>query len=256
MLEMNSNPLISGFTTNPTLVCKAGITNYLTFAREIVSLIPDKPISFEVFSDDFSTMEEEAKILSTLGKNVYVKLPITNTKGESCFDLAERLSSRGVKLNITAVMTCSQVAQILPALRTSPQAIISVFAGRIADTGLDPIPTMKGSLSLLKQYPQVELLWASTRELLNIVQANEINCHIITVTNDIIKKLFLIGKDLLEFSLETVKMFYEDAKKASAVHILENLSIPNSATNLEIRQGGSSEFLVGASDHCREARRE
>lgn len=223
MIGMHSNPMIAGFTTNPTLICKAGITNYHTFAQEIVSVIYDKPISFEVFSDDFDTMEKEARILASFGSNVYVKLPITNTKSESCYDLAARLSESGIKLNITAVMTCSQVAHILPALKKSPGAIVSVFAGRIADAGIDPVPTMKESLLMLKKYPHVELLWASTRELFNIVQADEINCHIITVTNDILKKLPLIGKDLLEFSLETVKMFYEDAKKASAGNYLEKL---------------------------------
>ena len=232
MLELYSNSLVYGFTTNPSLICKAGITDYLQFAREITCVIRDKPISFEVFSDNFSIMEQEAKTLSALGTNVYVKLPITNTKGQSCFDLAKILSDNGVKLNITAVMTCSQVAHILPALRNSPGAIISVFAGRIADTGLDPIPTMKGALSLLKQYPHIELLWASTRELLNIIQANEMHCHIITVTNDILKKLSLVGKDLIEFSLETVKMFYEDAKKASAGRIIDTLSaVPLTASS-------------------------
>jgi transaldolase len=224
MIEMNSNPLISGFTTNPTLICKAGVTDYHSFAREIASAIPNKPISFEVFSDDFSTMEQEAKALASYGNNVYVKLPITNTKGESCYHLAKRLSDSGVKLNITAVMTCSQIAHVLPALQKSPSAIMSVFAGRIADTGIDPVPTMKEAFHLLKNSPQVELLWASTRELLNIIQADECQCHIITVTNDLLKKLSLIGKDLLELSLETVKMFYQDAKKATAGTILEKLS--------------------------------
>ena len=168
MMEMYRNPMIAGFTTNPSLLCKAGITNYQVFAREMLSMIRDKPISFEVFSDDFAMMEEEANILSSLGSNVYVKLPITNTRGESCFDLAKRLSTRGVKLNMTAITTCSQVAHILPALRLSPGAIISVFAGRIADTGVDPVPTMKESLRLLQQVPHVELLWASTRELLKL----------------------------------------------------------------------------------------
>ena len=224
IMELNSNPLIAGFTTNPTLVCKAGITNYEIFAKEVVSAIPDKPNSFEVFSDSFDAMEQEAKTLASFGNNVYVKLPITNTKGESCYDLAERLSKVGVKLNITAVMTVPQVAHILPALKDSPSAIISVFAGRIADTGIDPIPAMRESLRLIKKYPQIELLWASTRELLNIIQADDAKCHIITVTNDILKKLPYIGKDLLEFSLETVKMFYEDAKKASAGSILEKLA--------------------------------
>lgn len=223
MLEMYSNPLIAGFTTNPSLICKAGITNYQAFAQEIVSIISDKPVSFEVFSDDFSVMEEEAKILSSFGENVYVKLPITNTKGESCFELAKSLSENGVKLNITAVMTISQVAQILPALQKSTGAIVSVFAGRIADTGLDPVPMMKESLRLMKPFPQLELLWASTRELFNIIQADDMKCHIITVTNDILKKLPCIGKDLHQFSLETVKMFYEDAKKASAGSSMERL---------------------------------
>lgn len=230
MLEMNRNPMIAGFTTNPSLIYKAGVTNYHSFAQDIVSAIPDKPISFEVFSDDFKSMEQEARALAAFGKNVYVKLPITNTKRESCFDLAKRLSDSGVKLNITAIMTTKQVADILPALKNGPGAIISVFAGRIADTGIDPIPTMKESLRLMSKYPQLELLWASTRELLNIVQADEMNCHIITATNDILKKLSLIGKNLEEFSLETVKMFYEDAKKASGGAILKNLTVSELAT--------------------------
>lgn len=223
MIEMNRNPIISGFTTNPSLLCKAGVTDYQAFAQEIVSLIQDKPVSFEVFSDDFETMEKEAKILSSLAKNVYVKLPITNTKGQSSFELAEKLSLMGVRLNLTAITTLSQVAHILPALKKSPGAIISVFAGRIADTGVDPIPTMKESLHLLKPFPHIQLLWASTRELLNIIQADAIHCHIITVTNDILKKLSLIGKDLTDFSLDTVKMFYEDAKKATRTSSLAAL---------------------------------
>jgi len=223
MVEMNSNPLVSGFTTNPSLINKAGISNYLDFVREMVSIIRNKPISFEVFSDDFETMEEEAKLLSSFGQNVYVKVPITNTRGESSFSLIERLSAAQVKLNITAITTASQVRHILPSLEKSVGAIVSVFAGRIADTGIDPIPTMKEALQMIKNFPQIELLWASTRELLNIIQANDIHCHIITVTNDILKKLPLIGKDLLAFSLETVKMFHEDAKKASKGSCLEHI---------------------------------
>lgn len=224
MIGLYKDPRVKGFTTNPSLVFKAGITNYSSFVEEMVSVIPDKPLSFEVFSDNFETMEQEAKLLASFGENVYVKIPITNTQGKSSFDLAKRLSESGIRLNLTAVMTSSQVAHILPSLEKSPGAIISVFAGPIADTGKDPVPTMKEALSLIKSYPQVELLWASTRELFNIVQADACGCHIITVTNDLLKKLHLLGKDLLEFSLETVKMFYEDAKKASSRSILERLT--------------------------------
>ncbi len=214
MLELYRNQNISGFTTNPTLMKKAGVTDYKYFAKDILGVIKDKPISFEVFSDDFDEMEKQALEISQWGKNVIVKIPITNTKGESSVGLIENLALAGVKINTTAIMTIEQVKSVLPALRSSDKSYVSVFAGRIADAGIDPVPVMKHILSLLNDYPNIELIWASPREVFNIVQANEIKCHIITVTNDLLKKLPLFGKDLDEFSLETVKMFYNDAKEA------------------------------------------
>lgn len=214
MLEMYSNPHIAGFTTNPTLMKKAGITNYKEFAKDILSLIKDRPISFEVFSDEFDEMERQAIEIFSWGSNVNVKIPITNTKGISSEDLIYRLTKRGVKINVTAIMTEMQVEKILDKLSEGSGGFVSVFAGRIADAGVDPIPTMKKVLTMLSKTPNVELIWASPRELYNIVQANEIGCHIITATNDILKKLPTLGKNLTEFSLDTVKMFYDDACKA------------------------------------------
>ncbi|MBU1101982.1 MAG: transaldolase [Bacteroidetes bacterium] len=212
MMEMYSKPFISGFTTNPTLMRKAGLSDYLSFAREIVELIKDKPLSFEVFSDDLREMEIQALKLADLAPNVFVKIPITNTFGESCFDVVKNLSDKGIKINVTAIMTIEQVNHIIPALSGGAGGYISVFAGRIADTGIDPIPMMSEIIGKLYAHNNIELIWASPRELLNIVQAHEIGCDIITVTNDILKKLSLLGKDLSEFSLDTVKMFYNDAK--------------------------------------------
>jgi len=203
---------VKGFTTNPTLMRKAGITNYQAFAKEILAKIKIKPISFEVFSDDFSEMERQAKLIASWGKNVYIKIPITNTKGKSSSALIKKLSKEGIKLNITAIFTLLQIKHILPALSKKTPVIISVFAGRIADTGKDPMPLMKTAKKLLKKYPKAELLWASPRELLNIFQAEKTGCDIITVQPDILAKSALIGKNLKTFSLETVKMFYEDAK--------------------------------------------
>ena len=214
MLEMYKSPLISGFTTNPTLMKKAGITDYESFAKDILSVIKDRPISFEVFSDDFIEMEKQAMKIASWGSNVYVKIPITNTKSESCISLVKILSDRGVKVNVTAIFTIQQVTELLPALKNSPASNVSVFAGRIADAGVDPLPIMKKVVEMLKPYPQLELIWASPRELFNVVQADEIGCHIITATNDIIKKIPSLGKDLTEFSLDTVKMFYNDASSA------------------------------------------
>ena len=211
---MNKNSLISGFTTNPTLMKVAGIKDYRAFALDILSHIKDKPISFEVFSDDFNEMEKQALEIASWANNVYVKIPITNTKSESSKNLIERLSNAGVKVNVTAMMSVSQVKNILPALSNSPSSYVSVFAGRVADTGRDPLNVMVGVLELLKKYPKIELIWASPRELYNVVQANDIGCHIITATNDILKKLPILGKDLDDYSLETVKMFYDDAKEA------------------------------------------
>ncbi len=211
MLKLYANPQIQGFTTNPTLMRKAGITDYEAFARDILTAIPDRPISFEVFADEFDEMERQAERIATWGVNVYVKIPVTNTRGESAAELVRRLAGRGVKQNVTALMTLDQVREITDALAAGPAANISVFAGRVADTGVDPLPMMRSALEIMRPYPQLELIWASPRELLNIVQASEIGCHIITVTSDILNKLPLIGKDLSEYSLDTVKMFRNDA---------------------------------------------
>lgn len=214
MLEMAQKEWISGFTTNPTLMKKAGIENYEAFAREIISAIPDKPISFEVFSDDLPEMKRQALKISEWGDNVYVKIPITNTRGESTAQLSRELAARGVKQNVTALMTLDQVRKTAEAMKDGPHSYISVFAGRIADTGIDPVPVMKEAMQILSDYPNIELIWASPREVLNICQADEIGCDIITVTNSLLAKLPNLGKDLDEFSLDTVKMFYNDAKTA------------------------------------------
>jgi len=211
MLKMYAKPWIKGFTTNPTLMRKAGISDYAAFAKQVVAAIPDRPISFEVFSDEFSEMERQAQEIARWGTNVYVKIPVTNTRGESTRDLCRRLASNGLKLNVTALLTLEQVCTIASALAGGPPACISVFAGRAADAGVDPLPLMRSALDILAQYPNIELIWASPRELFNIVQAHSIGCHIITVTNDILAKLDLIGKDLTEYSLDTVKMFHRDA---------------------------------------------
>ena len=214
MLEMYAKPFIKGFTTNPTLMHKAGLTDYRAFAHEIVEAIPDRPISFEVFSDEFGDMERQAREIATWGDNVYVKIPVTNTRREPAYDLVRRLSEEGIKLNITAIMTVDQVRHIVDAVSEGAPSCISVFAGRIADTGRDPVPIMAECVGLLKAAPAAELIWASPRELLNIMQADDIGCHIITVTNDILKKLTLVGKDLSDYSLDTVKMFFDDGRKA------------------------------------------
>lgn len=211
ILEMYRNPLISGFTTNPTLMRKAGIIDYKAFCLDILKYIPDRPFSFEVFSDDFNQMYLQALEIASWGENVYVKIPITNTKSQSSIDLIKTLAAKKIKLNITAMLTLDQIKEVATALQNSTRAYLSVFAGRIADTGRDPLPIMEQALNLIKPYPALELLWASPRELLNIFQANDIGCHIITATNDILKKLNLVGKDLNEYSLETVQMFYTDA---------------------------------------------
>ena len=214
MLEMYAKPYIQGFTTNPTLMKKAGITDFKVFAHEILHAIPDRPISFEVFADEFTDMERQALEIKTWGENVYVKIPVTNTRQETAYDLIEHLSGAGVHLNVTAILTLDQVQNVADALKDGPDSIVSVFAGRIADTGLDPVPVMQEALTLLKVAPKAELLWASPREVLNIYQADNIGCHIITATNDLIRKLALGGKDLAEYSLETVQMFYDDAQSA------------------------------------------
>ena len=212
--KMAADPQIQGFTTNPTLMAKAGIKDYAAFAKEAIDAVGGKCISFEVFSDDFETMEREAKVIASWGGHTYTKIPITNTKGESALPLIKKLSAAGMKLNITALMTLEQVKGVAEALAPNTPAIVSVFAGRIADTGKDPIPLMQDCLKVLKDRPKAELLWASPRELLNVFQADECGTKIITVSPDILNKLSLVGKDLNEFSLDTVKMFYADATKA------------------------------------------
>jgi transaldolase len=212
--EMAAQPLISGFTTNPTLMRKAGIRDYAAFARDVLCEVHDRPISFEVFSDDFDQMERQARIIASWGPNVYVKIPVTNTRGASAVPLVRRLSRDGIKLNVTALMTLDQVARIGAALGGATPGYVSVFAGRIADTGVDPVPIMKAAVDLLASAPRLELIWASPREVLNVFQADEVGCHVITATNDILKKLPGVGKDLTQFSLETVKMFHDDALAA------------------------------------------
>ena len=214
MLDMYAKSFIKGLTTNPTLMNKAGIRDYKSFALEILSEIKDKPISFEVFSDDFVDMERQAYEIASWADNVYVKLPITNTKRETCYGLVEKLAAQKVKMNVTALMTVTQVRDVVAALDPNVPSYVSVFAGRIADTGRDPLPLMIAAVDLLKSSPAAELIWASPRELLNIFQADAIGCHVITVTNDILKKLSQVGYDLDEFSLDTVKMFYSDARAA------------------------------------------
>jgi len=214
MLEMYTNPLVSGFTTNPTLMRKSGVTCYSSFAQDILRLIPDRPISFEVFADDFAEMERQALEIASWGKNVVVKIPVTNTRGQPSDDLLRWLAGAGIKLNVTALMTLEQVRRVSQILGGGPACKVSMFAGRIADTGRDPVPVMAAAVELLRPYPNLELIWASPRELFNIFQADAIGCHIITATTDILSKLSLIGKDLHEFSLDTVRMFYEDAQKA------------------------------------------
>lgn len=214
MLTMNSNPLIKGLTTNPTLMKKEGITDYRKFCIDILQSIKEKSISFEVFSDDFREIEEQATEISSWGSNVYVKIPVMNTKRENCYKTIKNLTTKGIKLNITAVMTNIQVAEIIDNLNPKISSYISVFAGRIADTLRDPVPIMEEALKIMSANKKSELIWASPREVLNIYQANNIGCHIITVTRDILDKLTLANYDLNDFSLDTVKMFYEDAKKA------------------------------------------
>lgn len=217
MLEMARKPHIAGLTTNPTLMRKAGIGDYRAFAKDILKAIPDKPISFEVFSDEFSQMERQANEIASWGANVYVKIPVTNCGGESCCSLIKRLARAKVKLNVTALLTLAQVRDVSAALGDEAPSYISVFAGRIADTGRDPVPLMTAAVEIMRPLRTQELIWASPRELLNIFQADVIGCHIITVTNDVLKKLELVGKDLGQYSLETVRMFHDDAKHAGFV---------------------------------------
>ena len=214
MLEIYKKPYISGLTTNPTLMMKAGITNYRAFCKDILSQINDKPISFEVFSDEFAEMERQAMEIASWGENVFVKIPVTNTRREPSLPLLEKLSRQKVRLNVTAIMTTTQVRDVVAVLDPKVASYVSVFAGRIADTGRDPLPTMAAAVEMLKVNPSAELIWASPRELLNIFQADEIGCQVITVTNDILKKLSLVGYDLEEYSLDTVKMFHRDSVSA------------------------------------------
>lgn len=214
MMALYKDPKIKGFTTNPTLMKKAGITNYESFAKEVLTAIPDCPVSFEVFADDLTEMCAQAKVISSWGSNVNVKIPVTNTKGDFTGPIIRELAADGVKLNITAIMEIDQVKKVVRNLSPETAAIISVFAGRIADTGLDPMPVMSDCVELMSHLPKTELLWASPRELLNIIQADKVGCHIITATPDLLDKLKLLEKNLKEFSLETVQMFYDDAQAA------------------------------------------
>jgi len=218
ILKMYREPHISGFTTNPTLMRTAGVKEYETFARDVLTAIPDRPISFEVFADDFPEMERQARIIAAWGPNVYVKIPITNTRRESSGSLVRRLSHSGIRVNVTALLTLEQVSSAASILRGGAPAYVSVFAGRIADTGRDPVPVMAAAVEILAQAPNTELIWASPRELLNVIQADSVGCHVITATRDILKKLPLLGKDLADYSVETVRMFYLDAS-AAAFHL-------------------------------------
>jgi transaldolase len=215
MLALAENPRIAGYTTNPTLMRKAGVADYRAFAREVLAVIREKPISFEVFADELGEMKRQAREIATWGDNVYVKIPITNTKSVPAAPLIRELAAGGVKLNVTAICTLDQVRDTAQALKGGAPSVVSVFAGRIADTGRDPVPLMREALGICRAADaRIELLWASPRELLNIVQAAEIGCDIITVTNDLLAKLPLVGKDLAAFSLETVQMFFRDAEAA------------------------------------------
>jgi transaldolase len=215
IVAASSDPRISGFTTNPTLMRKDGVADYRAFAKEVLGHVKTKPISFEVFADEFSEMRRQALEIKTWGENVYVKIPITNTRRESSIPLVKELAASGVKLNVTAICTLDQVRETASALKGGAPSVVSVFAGRIADTGRDPVPLMREGLSICRAADKtIELLWASPRELLNIIQAAEVGCDIITVTPDLLKKLALVGKDLGEYSLETVQMFFRDAQAA------------------------------------------
>ncbi len=212
--RLRSEGRVVGFTTNPTLMFKAGVQDYAAFARQLINLIPDMPLSFEVFSDDLQEMDRQARLISSWGRNAYVKIPITNTRGESCLPLVGRLSADGVKVNVTAIMTLEQTAATVEALNPAVPAIISIFAGRIADTGIDPVPVMRAAVAMAARRPRAEVLWASTREVFNLYQARDCSCHIITATPDILRKLDMSGKDLDDLSLETVAMFRDDAVTA------------------------------------------
>lgn len=214
LVEVAANPMIKGLTTNPTLMRKAGITDYEAFARELIERLPDHPISFEVFADEFTEMERQARRIARGGENVYVKIPVTNTRAESSVELVRELARQGIRQNVTALLTLEQVSEVSAALSGGPHSFVSVFAGRIADTGRDPVPIMSQALSLMATEPSQELIWASPREVLNIAQADAIGCHIITVTLDLLAKLPLLGRDLGDYSLDTVRMFHRDAQAA------------------------------------------
>jgi len=214
IVKLSANPQVKGFTTNPSLVRKAGVTDYEEFGRKLLAAVPNKPVSLEVFADEFDEMARQARAIATWGPNVNVKIPVTNTRREFSGDLIRELSQDGVVLNVTAILTLDQVRRVTACLSPQTPAIVSVFAGRIADTGVDPVPLMAEAVNILRERPKAELIWASPRELLNIFQADAIGCHIITVTNDILNKLSLVDKDLDAYSLETVEMFRRDAVAA------------------------------------------
>ena len=214
MLELYANPAVTGFTTNPTLMRQAGVTDYEGFAHDILRAIPDRPISFEVFSDDFAEMERQAVKIAGWGANVFAKIPVTNTKGESAGPLIRRLVQKGVQLNVTAILTTAQIDEVVSVLKGTRHSYVSVFAGRIADTGRDPLPFMQHAVAACNAAGGMEVIWASCRELLNIWQADEIGCHVITVPADIVKKLGNVGRDLTEYSLDTVQIFYRDGAAA------------------------------------------
>ena len=234
---LSRNPLIKGFTTNPTLMRKANVANYREFARNVLSIITDRPVSFEVFSDDFPEMEQQALELASWADNVYVKIPVTNTRGDFSGPVIRNLTEAGVRVNVTALMTVDQVARVAEHLSADTGSIVSVFAGRIADTGVDPVPIMARAVELLKPHPRAELIWASPRELLNIFQADSIGCHIITATSDVLAKLHLVGKDLDAYSLETAQMFRSDALGAGyTIDILHETPQPVAAPARRIRE--------------------
>lgn len=211
MLQAHGSGLVKGFTTNPTLMRKAGVTDYEQFARSVLREIQDMPISFEVFSDDIEEMARQARTIAAWGKNVYVKIPVTNTQGQSTASIVRELSREGIRLNITALLTLDQVHDVCDALDERTPAIVSLFAGRVADTGRDPVPMMREGVQILRARPLAELLWASPREILNLIQADETGCHIITMTSDLLNKMSLLGTELEVLSLQTVKMFHDDA---------------------------------------------
>jgi transaldolase len=214
LAQLCKNPLIRGFTTNPTLMRKAGVTDYEAFARAAIELVGERPISLEVFSDEFDDMERQARRIATWGSNVYVKIPVTNTRRQPADELVQRLSEANIKINVTAVMTLDQVKRIAGRLANGAPSVISIFAGRIADTGVDPVPFMRTALGCVRDHKSIEVIWASPREILNVAQASEVGCHIITLTSELLAKLGMLGRDLADYSLDTVKMFHADAGAA------------------------------------------